>query len=356
MGTRKRSCAGQKGGGMKIISVVNQKGGCGKTITAVNLAAALGQGGKRVLLIDLDPQSHATFSVLRETPRVTITDLLEAASTNRSFPEGNLTVELAPNFHLLPASLGLASLEHTLTSRDDKLKIVEKFLLSAGLDFDYLLIDCPPNLGLLTLNALVASEYALIPLMTCDFSLQGTQILKNILLMIKEFKGSAPAPFYLLNQVDQRSRYVKQFLQKTRQQMGNLLLSSRIRTNVHLKEASANGCDVFRFKPDSRGAEDFRSLAKEMQRITGEVSWTPLFLKKQNLEEVYVVGDFNDWQKEDSYKLKKIGPDLWSINLSLEKGTYRYKFLAENKWIPDPHNALSENDSFGGRNSLLQIH
>ena len=337
---------------MKVISIVNQKGGCGKTITAVNLAAALNKKGSKVLLIDLDPQAHAT-SALGVWSDFTITDILERMYQNRELPEEGLFSSLSDNLFIITSSAGLASLETKLASWPDKLNILSHFIKTRASGFDYVIIDCPPNLGILTLNALIASTYSIIPLLTCDFSLRGTQILDNMLIMIKEFSGRTPIPFYLLNQIDKRSSFSRIFIDKVKDQMGNMLLDTVIRTNIHLREAASKGKNIFDYKSDSRGAQDFMKLADEVEKTFSQKKWMPLFLKAKDLEEVYVVGDFNKWQKDEKYKLRKVSNDVWNLNIPLDKGKYRYKFIAGSSWIADPYNKLTEDDSFGGKNSLI---
>lgn len=339
---------------MKVISVVNQKGGCGKTIISVNLAAALSKKGFSVLLIDLDPQAHATFALRKESD-FTITDILEKVSSGGELAQEQLYLPVSENFYFIPSRIGLASLEHKFAQRDDRLDILAEFLKQIWNNFDYCILDCPPNLGVITLNALQASTYSMIPLSTCDFSLRGIEILKDIVIMLKEFKSKSPTLFYLLNQTDKRYKFSGEFETKVKNQLGNLLLSSSIRTNVHLKEAASWGKTIFEYKPDSRGAEDFMSLADEVSKTTSQVNWTTLFLKAEKLENVYVVGDFNSWQKDEKFKLRKVGEGTWSINIPLEKGKYRYKFATADTWIADPHNKLSEDDSFGGKNSLIYV-
>ncbi|MFH1772148.1 MAG: AAA family ATPase [Candidatus Omnitrophota bacterium] len=338
---------------MKVISIVNQKGGCGKTITAVNLASALSRKGSKTLLIDLDPQAHATCSLQTESP-YTITDILERVSENK--PVGaEFASRISDNFHFISSRIGLTYLEHKFSSRNDKLKILSYMLSQISSDFDYCILDCPPNLGIITLNALWASSYALIPINTCEFSLRGAEILKNMFLMLKEAKDEAPTPFYLLTQVDRRSRFAREFIDEIKSDFGDLLLETMIRTNTHLREAAAHGMNIFDYKPDSRGAKDYGDLSDEIEKTTSERNWAPLFIKGREFSDVYVAGDFNDWKQEDKYRLKRIGIDTWGINLSLNKGTYRYKFLTNGAWICDPHNKQYENDSYGGKNSLLVI-
>jgi len=339
---------------MEIISVVNQKGGCGKTISSVNLSAALSKKGLKTLLIDLDPQAHATFA-LRKESAFNITDILEKIAQNESLPETALYQSVSENFYFIGSRIGLASLEHKFSQRDDRLDILSLFLKAISADFDYCILDCPPNLGLITLNALQASSYSLIPLNICDFSLRGIEILKDIIIMLKEFKGKTPVCFYLLNQLDKRSRFACDFTQRVKEQLGSLLLNTAIRSNVHLKEAAAYGKNIFEYKSDSRGAEDFAALAQEILNITSGKAWTQLFLKGEKVDDVYAIGDFNNWEKQEKYKLRKVGEDIWTLNIPLPKGKYRYKFLAGENWLSDPHNKLSEDDSFGGKNSLIII-
>ncbi|MCP4652890.1 MAG: AAA family ATPase [Candidatus Omnitrophica bacterium] len=339
---------------MKTISVINQKGGCGKTITAVNLAAGLSKKGHKTLLIDLDPQAHATFSLNKDNT-YTITDALVKLCHDDLYPDDKLYDTVSDNFYFIASSLGLATMEQELLKRDDRFTLLSSLLKKISSDFDYCILDCPPNLGMITLNALAASKYSLVPIGTCDFSLRGIEILKNILIMLKEFQGHAPAPFYLFTQVDKRSRFVKEFMERVQKHLGDLLLKTSIRANVHLREAASSGKDIFQYKADSRGGQDYKNLTDEIEAMTRLASWAPLFYRDKDLSDVYVVGDFNGWQKNNSYKLKKIGNDIWSINLPLSKGEYRYKFVAGDSWVIDPYNKLTEKDPFGGKNSLLLI-
>ena len=339
---------------MKIVSVVNQKGGCGKTITAVNMAAALSKKGQKVLLIDLGPQAHATFS-LNKKAEINITEILDKICDNQELSKDNLYSSISDNFYFIPSSIGLAAMEHKLATRGDKLQILSLFLMNLMTDFDYCILDCPPNLGIITLNALWVSNYSVIPLGICDFSLRGIELLKNIFIMLKEFKGAAPTPFYLLSQMDKRSRFAREFTERTKKQLGSMLLKTAIRTNIHLREAASSGQNIFEYKSDSRGAEDFMLLADEMEKLTSQTKWAPLFFKGEKFNEIYVVGDFTNWQKDENYKLNKIGSDIWGINIPLKEGRYRYKFLAENSWVNDPYNQIMEDDPFGGKNSLLTI-
>jgi len=342
-----------KGGNMKVISVVNQKGGCGKTTISINLGASLSKKNKKVLLIDLDPQAHATYT-LDKIQNIYITDILEKISSNK-VPETPLNYSyIEDNFCLIGSSIGLVSFEHK-DLQENKFQIISNFLKIISNDFDYCILDCPPNLGILTLNALMASDYSLIPISICDFSVRGLELLKNIMIMLKEFKKTMPTPFYILNMVDKRYKFSNEFIDRIKKQLGSSLLNTVIRTNIHLREAVSYKKTIFQHKPNSRGAEDFIALADEIEKITSNNKWASLFLKKENLSDVYVVGDFNNWQIDEKYKLNKISNNIYSINIPLQKGIYRYKFIENGKWFEDPHNPYFDDDNFGGKNSLLFV-
>jgi len=340
---------------MRTISVVNQKGGCGKTITAVNLAAGLSRKGLRVLLVDFDPQAHATFALGKENA-LDITGILEQISQKGAPSLENLYVQISDTLYFIPSSIGLVTLEQRkLANSENKLEVLSTLLNQISENFDYCIIDCPPNLGLLTLNAMVASQYSIIPMTICDFSLRGVELIKNIFVMLKEFRGLAPVPFYLLNQVDTRSRYAQEFIGRVKDQLGDLLLNSPIRANIHLKEAASNHKHIFDYRADSRGAMDFQSLAEEVVMLTHQTNWTPLFVKSKAMNAVYVVGDFTNWQKDEKFRLRKAGEDIWSINVALGKGRWRYKFVDGDNWFADPLNKESESDPFGGKHSVLVV-
>ncbi|MCK4917512.1 MAG: AAA family ATPase [Candidatus Omnitrophica bacterium] len=339
---------------MKIVSLVNQKGGCGKTTSAVNLSYALIQKGCTVLLIDLDPQAHATFS-LGVTPQFTTTDLLEMIVNNQEYDLNQFFVERSEGFFVLGASIGLSVMEQTLSNRNDKLEIVSKIFANMEMKFDYCIIDCPPNLGILTLNALMVSNQAIVPIGICELSLKGVDNLKNILEIVSQYRKDSITISYLITQYDKRFKFSQIFMDRVKEEFGTKLFSVKIRTNIHLREAAAMGKTIFEHRKDSRGALDYKRLANEIEHRVENVSMIKVFLKAEKLNDVYLIGEFNKWKKSENYKLKKIDNDKWAINLFLKKGEYRYKFIVDNKWINDPNNALIEDDAFGGKNSILLV-
>ena len=339
---------------MTTVSLINQKGGCGKTTTAVNLSYALSKKDSSVLLIDLDPQANATFS-LGIKPKLTTADLFDNIISSKPFDFREMLITRANNFYVLPSSIGLSAIEHSLDKREDKLDILNNFLSKYKLSFDYCIIDCPPNLGILTLNALVSSDYIIAPMGVCELSLRGIENLNNILNMLSEHKNKKADTFYLITQSDGRYKFSKDFYKKVKNMFGSKLLSATIRTNIHLKEAAANGMSIFEYKKYSRGSQDYKQLANEIHNISGKSSAAKFLIKGKEFSSVYLVGEFNDWKPNENYKLRKINNDTWEIKLNLSKGRYRYKFIADGKWINDPDNKFVEDDTFGGKNSVRII-
>ena len=339
---------------MVILSLINQKGGCGKTTTAVNLSYALANEGNSVLLIDLDPQAHATFS-LGIKPKLTTADLFENIISSKQFDFRESLITRANNLYVLPSSIGLSGIEHALGQADNKLDILHNFLSKYSSSFDYCIIDCPPNLGVLTLNALISSTYIIAPIGICELSLKGIENLNNILNMLAEHTGKKTDVFYLITQLDGRYNFAKNFYKKARDIFGKRLLSTAIRTNINLREAAANGMSIFEYKKYSRGSQDYKQLAVEIKSILRKPSLAKFLLKGKEFSDVYLVGEFNNWDQNEDYKLKKVSSDTWEINLRLNKGKYRYKFVVDGKWINDPENNSVEDDAFGGKNSIKII-
>lgn len=339
---------------MKVVSILNQKGGCGKTTTAVNLAYALNKQGYRTLLIDFDPQAHTTFS-LGIVHVLGIPDLLENYLETHLTGLDQFLTQRDQNLFVITSSIGLSAIEHKLSSRDDKLFILYKLLNRYAAQYEYCVIDCPPNLGVLTLNAYFASNYVIVPLTNCDFSLKGTETFNQIVDMTQDLVPAAPSIYYLFTQYDKRFKYSVNFLEKIKILLKEKLMGTIIRTNISLREAAANGQTIFEYKPYARGAQDYYALAQELSNLTKEQNWTRFTLKGRNYKNVYVVGDFSQWKKSETFKMRRMDTETWCINVPLKRGTYSYKFCADENWYADPFNTIQEDDSFGGKNSILKI-
>lgn len=250
----------------RVIAVVNQKGGVGKTTTAINLAAALVEKGARVLLIDLDPQGNASTGLgITQAQRTFSTyDLLVEEV---ALGEIILTTKIEGLF-ICPSSSDLSSADIQLVSREKRSFLLHDALRQPDLSryrLDYILIDCPPSLSLLTINALVASQSVLVPLQTEFFALEG---LSQLMLTIREVRQTANPALriegVLLTMHDHRNRLTQQVDADAREALGDLVFKTTIPRNVRISEAPSFAQPVLSYDSSSKGAEAYRALAAEL--------------------------------------------------------------------------------------------
>ena len=252
--------------GTKIISVTNQKGGVGKTTTTINLAASLVEQGKKVLMIDLDPQGNASTGLGLEVE-------------DREFTTYELLVEdvelddvIMPTsiegLSIIPATVDLSSADIELIANEKRSFLLHDALRQAGMDkygFDYILIDCPPSLNLLTVNAMVASHSVLIPLQSEFFALEG---LSQLMLSIREVRHTANPDLRIegvvLTMYDARNNLSQQVEMDARDNLGELVFKTIIPRNVRVSEAPSFAMPVTQYDSGSKGAMAYRSLAKEL--------------------------------------------------------------------------------------------
>ena len=239
----------------RIISIVNHKGGVGKTTSVVSLGVALSQLGRKVLLIDLDPQRNLSDSL--SVPQSGRT-LYEALREGKDLPR----VEVKPGLFVCPSSIDLVSMDLELGGVKGRERILRGLL--SGTDYDYILLDCPPSLGLLTINALTASTEVIVPLTPEALPAKGLGTLLEIVRRTKEGLNPGLRLGGILITRYQR-RKINRIVEETlRERFGDLVYKTKIRENVDISESPLQGTDIFSYSPRSIGAEDYRSLALEV--------------------------------------------------------------------------------------------
>lgn len=352
---------------MRVIAIVNQKGGCGKTTTAINLAACLAAQSRNVLLIDLDPQAHATLG-LSLKPEDAERGMYEVLIGEATLEE--VTSQVLPNLSLAPSNIALSAIEQFLAGTPDRERQLAARIAALPERFDYVLIDCPPSVGLLTFNALIACQEAIVPVETSFFSLQGVMKLSETIKLISEKIGHDIAVRILPTKFDRRAGYAKEILGKIRERFGAVTMGSTINLNDKLREAASLGLPITEYAPDSTGFKDYMALAREViaaekprtSAAEAEVGLGPqsrsgiLFaVKVPGAHDVKLAGDFNGWVPDrDVLSLKEEG-GVWKKFVFLGPGSYQYKFVIDDEWREDPHNGLVVQDSLGGQSSVVVV-
>jgi chromosome partitioning protein len=374
---------------MKIISIANQKGGCGKTTTAINLASTLGFNGKKTLLIDLDPQAHATLG-LNIDDSYSLYNVISKL-TPRKLRIKEIIKRADKDFDIVPSNVLLGTLEQELADEIGReLKLVEIIADIKDL-YDYVLIDCPPSLGFLTVNAIRASNQVLIPVETSRFSIQGVDHITDIINLIRERLNHPVSERILITMFDSRLRHSFSMLAKMKEKFGKLLYDTIVHVNVKLKESAVMGESVLKYDKYCRGSKDYLSLAREIltldkdmatpstngrlekvvepvtayepsekmqelvEKETSEfIGLVTFALKAPEAQSVFVTGSFNDWSLDEKYRMTNEN-GMWNLRVSLKPGTHKYQFIVDGKWQEDPENKKSERNSFGDINSLIEV-
>lgn len=247
----------------KIIAIANQKGGVGKTTTSVNLAASLGVLEKKVLLIDADPQANATsgLGIDVETVEIGTYQLLEHTNSAQEA----IVKSDTPNLDVVPAHIDLVAIEIELVDKDEREYMLKKALEPIKNDYDFILIDCAPSLGLLTLNALTASDAVIIPIQCEYFALEGLgKLLNTIKSVQKVHNPQLDIEGLLLTMYDSRLRLSNQVVEEVQKHFNDMVFQTIIQRNVRLSEAPSYGESIINYDASSKGASNYLSLAKEI--------------------------------------------------------------------------------------------
>jgi chromosome partitioning protein len=378
---------------MRKIALVNQKGGCGKTTTAINLSRCLAGMGKTVLLIDLDPQGHVAlgFGVKFDQIQRSVYEVLLG-----QIPIAQAIRNLRERVDAVLSDVILAAFEVVMAGAQEREFKLRRALDEAPADYDYLIIDSPPSLGLLTFNALLASEEAIIPVEPSFFSLQGLQRLLETIQVVEKKANHRLSVKILATNFDRRTNFCREMFSLLQTRFPEQFLATVIRNCTALREAARQGKPIGEYDQKCSAFADYQGLASEIldresawsvthgttidfQRLDlGELAVETATLaasiseaesgSRQPLERevifsleapahavVQIAGNFNNWVPEPLQFTESQVRQVWHKTISLKPGSYEYKYVIDGRWLLDPHNSRAIHDPYGGLNSVLSV-
>ena len=366
---------------MRSIAVINQKGGCGKTTTAINLSAFLAREPRRVLLVDMDPQGHSSIGLKTDFAQSvrTISDVLL-----RKADEGprlsDVILPVLPNLDLVPADITLSAVPEKLSAVRGRERRLAEAIDDVRHRYHYVVVDCPPNVGLLTFNALLACSEAIIPIDPSFFSLHGIAKLLETLDVLSRETGHIITPKALITLYTGRSDFEKEVAEEVRTHMGNRVFETVIRFSFKLAEAASRGLPISECFKRCAGFEAYRMLAREILRQEAE---TPAIEKPDKAagsvpegrtapsppipteagvifsldapgaHRVQIAGDFNMWLPDGSEM--EFSNGVWRKMLALSPGRYRYRYVVDGRWQADPMNSYVEPSPYGEYDSVIVL-
>ena len=360
---------------MRSIAIVNQKGGCGKTTTTVNLGGALAADGHRVLVVDMDPQAHSCLALGIDADALDLNLYDVLSEENPAETLRDITVHASPGIDLAPSSIILTALEQKLAAERQELRTqrLVKALETVSPDYDYALIDCPPNVGLLTFNALRAASQTIVPLETSIFAIDGVQKLLETLALLSE-RLKHPLDIRILPTLyDGRTRHARKTLSDIRELFADLCFDTVIRQSVKLREAAMQGQPAAVLAPTSNGALDYAALALEVVALGPLADVQPelapideptpprqveLHFRDTEASDVRIAGDFNGWVPDKGVRsvIESHGNTrVWTKVLQLPPGTYEYRYVVDGEWREDPDNPNSIESPAGRPHSVLIV-
>lgn len=358
---------------MRTIAVMNQKGGCGKTTVAMNLAAALARHERQVLVIDMDPQAHASIGLGMRDPDVELTTyelLMDPAVRIEDAQQ-----RIGENLFIVVSSTVLSGVEQELSEKMGREERLSNKLAQLGDDaYDYCLIDCPPSVGLLTFNALIAAQEVIIPIDASYFALHGLSKLRETIEVIEEETQQRIKVHVVGNNLDTRTHFSNELLKEIEEFHSALLADSFISNTVRIKEAAARGVSVIDLDRSCKASRQFLALANEiadkepkihteniqdwMEKLHGpqRTSEGVIFsLEEPTATKVAITGEFTNWSREGIPLRKDPEDGVWKLILDIQPGEYEYRFIVDGVWIRDPGNRDYIRNEFGQENSLLIV-
>jgi chromosome partitioning protein len=403
---------------MRIIAVVNQKGGCGKTTVSINLASALAEVGQKTLLVDMDPQSHCAvgLAVPEEQIEQSIYDVLISKSRNEPIKLTEILWQISDRLELAPASIDLSAFEQQMAGIAECENCLKNVLVEMKSEYDYVIIDCPPAVSLLTFNALRAATDVIVPVETGYFALHGLSKQLETLNILCERCSQQVEVKVLASMYDIRTKMAREVLAELRKQFADKMFGVIVNFNTKIKEAASFGQPIGEYDSASRGQRDFRLLAEEVinseakqqrrevvtsltsqlesisvtadellqstkpaiktvqtsmseqpklddidaklshyygvNQINDAVVFVTLYPRA---ESVQIAGDFNSWQPEQAPMQKVDSSGVWKTKLSLPVGKYYYRLVVDGQWQQDPYNEMTELNPFGEFNSVIEV-
>jgi chromosome partitioning protein len=364
---------------MHIIAIINQKGGCGKTTTAINLSAALGLQDARVLLIDMDPQGHASLGLgVAGAELASLYEILKGEYRLDEVIQSGVT----RGVDLIPGNISLAAAEHLLAERPDRDRQLARVLATLEERYDFVVLDCAPALGLLSVNALRAADQIVIPVEPSLYSLDGIERLRETIHLLAGQYDIQPSVTLIANMFDIRTRIARNMLEMLESQLPIDLCATRIRNSVCVREAACHGLPLTEHAPHAPVTGDFRELAEELlgtilQRVRNETAHAiatqpdsppaartvaetdhlkEVVFRFDNMESkrVQIAGEFNNWIPDKNVETEILDGSLQKI-LRVSPGGYEYRLIIDGVWQQDPANPKAAPNDMGGYNSLLNV-
>jgi chromosome partitioning protein len=397
---------------MRIIAVINQKGGCGKTTVSINLASALAGAGRKTLLVDMDPQSHCAVGLAVPENQIeqSIYDALISCTRDEQMKLSDIVWKISESFELAPGNIDLAAFDQQMSGIVERENCLKFILEQVGEQYDYVIIDCPPAVGLLTFNAIRAATEVIVPVETGYFSLHGLSRQLETLNILTTRCNQRIEVKVLASMYDIRTKMAREVMAELRKTFGDKMFKTVVNFNTKLKEAASLGQPISEYDPASKGSRDFQLLAEEIiavepkaerkeiltavakelesistsaeellaaiepapkktadgpktldeklaefygvRQIDGAVMFITLYPRAND---VRIAGDFNSWQPEKTLMEKISEKGVWETKMALPAGKYRYRLVVDGQWQQDPYNHSTELNPYGDLNSVLEV-